>query len=305
MKFLEDTLFLLEIMMDANCNLNEVPIFNNDKFWLIENNSQLNEDLINQSLNDPLKPTSLANDTKSLSEKSAEQKHINYHLCLFHTQLVRVLLFIIKFNIKTIRPLSLYDTKCKRALFSDLHTHPLISNDPDITVIQARKAFFTKVINSLTESIQPAEDVASKLPQDIHENFDTILNLCKDMNLDIEYVKRYYCSILYGIEYYTEGEKILLTIKERNQIANELLIVIGHKVNYMLKDNFNVNTYAILPTNVSSWLKSIEKPDYKITEAKSKQNLIELLGNLIKDFDEENDYDLKLASELLDFLNSI
>jgi hypothetical protein len=127
------------------------------------------------------------------------------------------------------------------------------------------------------------------------------------MNIDVEYVKRYYCCILYAIEYYTESEKILKTIKERNLIASELLVVIGHKVNQMLTNNFNVNTYAIMPTNVSSWLKSIDKLEYNIIQAKSKENLIELLGNLIKDFNEDNnnDDDFKLAIELLDFLHSI
>jgi hypothetical protein len=44
------------------------------------------------------------------------------------------------------------------------------------------------------------------------------------MNIDVEYVKRYYCCILYAIEYYTESEKILKTIKRRLFISSELFV---------------------------------------------------------------------------------
>ncbi len=104
---------------------------------------------------------SLANlaNSKQLVELAAEQKHINYFLCLFHYQLIRILYLIIKYNIKSAKPYSFFDTKVKtefcvfeldifkfifilkgkHTLFSELHTHPLISNDVDIKILNARK----------------------------------------------------------------------------------------------------------------------------------------------------------------------
>jgi hypothetical protein len=40
-------------------------------------------------------------------------------------------------------------------------------------------------------------------------------------------------------------------------MASELLIVIGNKVNLVLGENYNASTLAVLPTNVSTWLKTI------------------------------------------------
>jgi hypothetical protein len=67
----------------------------------------------------PLNSSSLANTysmsslnpVKQLVEQAAEQKHVNYHLCVFHYQLIRILFFIMKFNIKPTRPFAYFDTK--------------------------------------------------------------------------------------------------------------------------------------------------------------------------------------------------
>jgi hypothetical protein len=50
---------------------------------------------------------------KQLVEIAAEQKHVNYFLCLFHSQLIRILYLITKYDMKSTRPLSFFDTKVK------------------------------------------------------------------------------------------------------------------------------------------------------------------------------------------------
>ena len=105
-------------------------------------------------------PPSSSNASKLFVEQAAEQKNINYHLCLFHYQLIRILYLIVKYNMKSVKPLSFFDTKVSRftlvwftlyclksclnqkgrhTLFSELHTHPLMSNDVDIKILNARK----------------------------------------------------------------------------------------------------------------------------------------------------------------------
>jgi hypothetical protein len=72
----------------------------------------LNMSVGNQSRTDkPSDSSPSSNSSKQLVEKAAEQKHINYHLCLFHTQLVKILYLIVKYNIKPVKPLSFFDTK--------------------------------------------------------------------------------------------------------------------------------------------------------------------------------------------------
>ena len=68
------------------------------------------------SLLDPLASKNLFNASstsspKLLVELASEQKHVNYHLCLFHYQLIRILYLIAKYNMKSVKTLSFFDTK--------------------------------------------------------------------------------------------------------------------------------------------------------------------------------------------------
>ena len=77
----------------------------------------LNMSVGNQSRTDkPNTDSSPSHSSKQLVETAAEQKHINYHLCLFHNQLVKILYLIVKYNIKPVKPLSFFDTKVKKKI---------------------------------------------------------------------------------------------------------------------------------------------------------------------------------------------
>lgn len=49
--------------------------------------------------------------SKQLVEMAAEQKHVNYQLCLFQYQLIRILFLIVKYKMKSVRPYQFFDTK--------------------------------------------------------------------------------------------------------------------------------------------------------------------------------------------------
>lgn len=100
-------------------------------------------------------------------------------------------------------------------------------------------------------------NVRSKLADEVNENLNIVFSLSKDMGCDEEYIKRYYCCLLYALDYHYEAEKILQGIKESELIASQLLVVVGLKVNEILKANFDTNLIAILSTNLNSWLKSL------------------------------------------------
>ena len=57
------------------------------------------------------KLTSTGTNNKLLVEVASEQKPINYHLCLFHYQHIRILYLVVKYNMKNIKPYSFFDTK--------------------------------------------------------------------------------------------------------------------------------------------------------------------------------------------------
>lgn len=121
LQFLECIMTSLDLLMDANCSINEVPIFNYDQFWkdhveygdmnLIPTNMFLSLGKSETTSTSSDKLSSINNSNKPLVEIASDQKHINYHLCLFQYQIVRILYLIQKYNLKSVRPLSFFDTK--------------------------------------------------------------------------------------------------------------------------------------------------------------------------------------------------
>lgn len=310
--FLECVMTTLDLIMDANCSINEVPIFMNDKFWKNDEEAGILTTLsllspssmsYNDDSNTETYSLPVAAKPKQFVELAADQKHVNYFLCLFQMQLIRILYLIIKYNMKHTRPYSFFDTKGKHILFSELHTHPLISNDVDIKIMNARKLFFTKAINSVLENATYPKNTKSKLPKEYDKNLETIFSLSKDMGVDSEFIKGYYCCMLYAIDYHNEAEMILRTIKDTEVVASQLLVVVGWKINEILKAKIDVNLVSILSTNLSTWLKSIGNPDYKIYTLPSKQPILELIDNLISRLaDSSTEY--KIAVELFDFIEN-
>jgi hypothetical protein len=113
-------------------------------------------------------------------------------------------------------------------------------------------------MNAIMANVDEPSNIKSKLPIDIKTNLDIVFNLSKDMAIDFEYIQRYFCCMLYALDYHSEAEKVLHTIKESELIAAQLLVVVGYKLNEIFDMlNFSANLVAILSTNLKSWLKSV------------------------------------------------
>ena len=68
--------------------------------------------------------------------------------------------------------------------------------------------FFTRAMNAIMENVDVPSNVKSKLPKEVSDNLNIVFNLSKDMGVDIEYMKRYYCCMLYALDYHSEAEKV-------------------------------------------------------------------------------------------------
>lgn len=72
--------------------------------------------------------------------------------------------------------------------------------------------FFTKALNAIMEHVEYPTNLKSKLSQEISSNLNIVFNLTKDMGVDNEYIKRYYCCMLYALDYHGEAEKVKLKL---------------------------------------------------------------------------------------------
>ncbi|KAK7502781.1 hypothetical protein BaRGS_00006031 [Batillaria attramentaria] len=112
---------LLDIIMDANCEANEVPVFNIELIW--------------QSVRGPA----------SLGELAVDAKVTNYGLVRLHWHLGVLMHAVLVFGIRGIKVLSLFDRKGQAAVFKDLHSHPLLpSQKVEESLALSRRADFLK-----------------------------------------------------------------------------------------------------------------------------------------------------------------
>ena len=86
-------------------------------------------------------------------------------------------------------------------------------------------------MNAIMANVEIPTNVKAKLSNEIKKNLDIVFGLSKDMGIDFEYIKRYFCCMLYALDYHEEAEKMLHTIKESQIIAAQLLLVVGYKLN--------------------------------------------------------------------------
>ncbi|WAR19500.1 RBGPR-like protein [Mya arenaria] len=245
----------LSIVMDANCETNEVPVFNLEQIWA--------------------------------------QKGTNYGLLTVFHQLATLMQAVITFNMKPVKVLSLFDSKWfgrliengdtflvvdvgRHSLSQDLHNHPLLPNtniDSSITV--QRKQFMTRVITqavikmrescpltfSAMESGSPPNTTTSKLRLSEAGRWpEVIMTLADQFGQDVDYFKRHYVCELYSAGFDRLADEVLVTVNEREPLGTQLLTIAGQRVAYKLSV-MDAQMVVDLMSNVnpalSTWLKSM------------------------------------------------
>jgi hypothetical protein len=59
------------------------------------------------------------------------------------------------------------------------------------------------------ENVDNPTNIKSKLPIEVNDDLNIVFSLSKDLGVDIEYVRRYYCCMLYALDYHAEAEKVI------------------------------------------------------------------------------------------------
>lgn len=252
--------------------LNEIPIFNIDDIW------QLNTQPISITLLEPVSPFINLYPTNSISEQSdqqnsllelvMEQKSANGHLVLHHDKLIHILYYLMTYHVKSIRPFSLFDSKGIHAFFTDLHSHPLVTDDVDTNISTKRQLFFARLLNTIFEQHDSTKVFEEKI-------FENILRLSTDMLVDHEYIRRHYISLLYAYNYDRLAIHEENRIHDRQALALQLLIIAGLRLNYMIEGNVDATTTKIstksleirakMSSTLKTWLSSLSTLiDYKV-----------------------------------------
>ncbi|KAM9212379.1 rab3 GTPase-activating protein non-catalytic subunit isoform 2-T2 [Dugong dugon] len=290
--FLGSCLDLLQTLMEADVSRDEMqaPVLDTEDAWL--------------SVEGPI----------SIVELALEQKHIHYPLVEHHSVLCSILYAVMRFALKAVKPLSLFDSKGKNAFFKDLTSIQLLpSGEMDPNFISVRQQFLLKVV---TAAVQAQHSVAED--KDASEEAVTTpfwkdqdwpvlaVDLAHHLQVSEDTVRRHYVGELYNYGVDHLGEEAILQVQDKEVLASQLLMLIGQRLAYALfhtQTREGMELLARLPPTLCTWLKAMDPHGLQntavpiATTAKLVNKVIELLP--------ENHGQYSLALHLIEAVEAV
>ncbi|XP_038616705.1 rab3 GTPase-activating protein non-catalytic subunit isoform X2 [Tachyglossus aculeatus] len=271
--FLGSCLDLLQTLMEADVGSDEmqVPVFDLEDAWV--------------SVEGPI----------SIVELAVEQKRVHYPLVEHHSVLCTVLYGIMRFALKAVKPLSLFDSKGKNAFFKDLTSIQLLpSGDMDPNFISMRQQFLLKVVSAAVQE-HPAgpkgpettEEAACPPSPGKERDWPALaVDLSQPLQVNEDVIRRHYVCELYNYGIDQLGEEAILQVHDKEVLASQLLVLTGQRLAYALlhtQTKEGMELLARFPPTLCTWLKAMDPQDLQNTQvpiattAKLVNKVIELL----------------------------
>lgn len=248
----------------------------------------------------------------SIVELALEQKRIHYPLVEHQFVLCTVLYAIMRFSLKSVKPLSLFDSKGKNAFFKDLTSIQLLpSGDMDPNVLSVRQQFLLKVVSAAVQMLcsQKAKESSEEelFPFEKARNWPTLaVDLAQYLQISEDVVKMHYVCELYSYGMDHLGEEAFLQVSDKEVLASQLLILAGQRLAFALlqiQTKEGMELFARLPPTLCTWLKAMDPQELQnvqvpiATTAKLVNRVIEHLP--------ENHGQYSLALNLIEAVEAI
>ncbi|EMP31169.1 Rab3 GTPase-activating protein non-catalytic subunit, partial [Chelonia mydas] len=212
----------------------------------------------------------------SIVELALEQKHIHYPLVDHQSVLCTILYGIMRFSLKSVKPLSLFDSKGKNAFFKDLTSIQLLpSGDMDPNVLSIRQQFLMKAVSAVVQvqcSAQKARGLPEEAPLPSEKDKDwpaLALDLAQHLQLSEDVIRRHYVCELYNYGMDHLGEEAILQVHDKEVLASQLLVLTGQRLAYALlhtQTKEGMELLARLPPTLCTWLKAMDPHDLQNLE---------------------------------------
>ncbi|XP_053164823.1 rab3 GTPase-activating protein non-catalytic subunit [Hemicordylus capensis] len=207
----------------------------------------------------------------SLVELALEQKHIHYPLVEHQSVLCTILYGVMKFSLKSVKPLALFDSKGKNAFFKDLTSIQLLpSGDVDPALLSVRHQFLTKLVSAVVQA-QSSSHKAKGSPEDLTvisvKDRDwpaLVVDLAQHLQVQEDVVRRHYVCELYNYGLDQLGEEAILQVHDKEVLASQLLVLTGQRLAYALlhiQTKEGMELLARLPPTLCTWLKAMDPQD--------------------------------------------
>lgn len=185
---------LLQTLMEADVSRDEmqVPVLDTEDAWL--------------TVEGPV----------SIVELALDQKHIHYPLVVHHSVLGAILYAVMRFSLKTVKPLSLFDSKGKNAFFKDLTSIQLLpSGEMDPNFISVRQQFLLKVVSAAVQARhtvakdRDSTEEAATAPFGKDQDWPVLaVDLAHHLQVNEDVVRRHYVGELYNYGADHLGEEV-------------------------------------------------------------------------------------------------
>ncbi|XP_059533767.1 rab3 GTPase-activating protein non-catalytic subunit [Myotis daubentonii] len=250
----------------------------------------------------------------SIVELALEQKPIHYPLVEHHSVLCSILYAVMRFSLRAVKPLSLFDSKGKNAFFKDLTSIQLLpSGEMDPNLISMRQQFLLKVVSAAVQAQhagareKEGSDTAPAAPPGQDLEWPVLaVDLAHHLQVNEDVVRRHYVGELYNYGVDHLGEEAILQVQDKEVLASQLLVVTGQRLAHALlhtQAREGRELLARLSPTLCTWLKAMDPQDLQNTEvpiattAKLVNKVIELLP--------ENHGQYSLALHLIEAVETI
>ncbi|XP_039386716.1 rab3 GTPase-activating protein non-catalytic subunit isoform X3 [Mauremys reevesii] len=249
----------------------------------------------------------------SIVELALEQKHIHYPLVEHQSVLCTILYGIMRFSLKSVKPLTLFDSKGKNAFFKDLTSIQLLpSGDMDPNVLSLRQQFLMKAVSAVVQvqySAQKARGLPEEAPLPAEKDKDwpaLALDLAQHLQLSEDVIRRHYVCELYNYGMDHLGEEAILQVHDKEVLASQLLVLTGQRLAYALlhtQTKEGMELLARLPPTLCTWLKAMDPHDLQNVEVPIATTA--KLVNKVIEYLPENHGQYSLALNLIEAVEAI
>ncbi|XP_016020512.2 rab3 GTPase-activating protein non-catalytic subunit isoform X5 [Rousettus aegyptiacus] len=269
--FLGSCLGLLQTLMEADVSRDEMqaPVLDTEDAW--------------QAVEGPV----------SIVELALDQKRTHYPLVEHHSVLCSVLYAVMRFSLRTVKPLSLFDSKGKNAFFKDLTSIQLLpSGEMDPDFISLRQQFLLKVVSAAVHAQhsvakdRESEDAPSTASGKDQDWPVLAVDLAHHLQVSEDVVRRHYVGELYTHGADHLAEEAILQVHDKEVLASQLLVLAGQRLAHALlhtQSKEGMELLARLSPTLCTWLKAMDPQDLQNTEvpiamtAKLVNKVLELL----------------------------
>ncbi|MEE6473861.1 hypothetical protein FKM82_010195 [Ascaphus truei] len=229
----------------------------------------------------------------SIVELALEQKHIHYPLGEHHFVLCAILFAIMRFSLKSVKPLALFDNKGKNAFFKDLTSIQLLpSGVMDPSIVSLRQQFLLKVVSTAVQTLFQAQNpaVEDEIPPEFPmKQVDwpvLAVELAQQLQVNEDTIKRHYACELYNYGFDHLAEEAILQVLDKEVLASQMLVLTGQRMAYALlhtQTKEGMELLAKLPPTLCTWIKAMDPHDLQNTDvplattAKLVDKVVELL----------------------------